>query len=140
MKLKSICLDSANSHRELLVSIRFNEPGWQWSGCFLPDHLSDTQVKMQNHVSGAVNEACCIDVEILSRCLEAKLTVCCYSLSRDKEAVVGKMTGPALAVEMSNFHLGRLAICATVLNRGQQITTQQLNAFTVFFVRLKVLF
>ncbi|CAL5423607.1 unnamed protein product [Camellia sinensis] len=42
-------------HRELLVSIRFNEPGWQWSGCFLPDHLSDTQVKMQNHVSGAVS-------------------------------------------------------------------------------------
>ncbi|CAL5352332.1 unnamed protein product [Camellia sinensis] len=32
-------------HRELLVSIRFNEPGWQWSGCFLPDHLSDTQMK-----------------------------------------------------------------------------------------------
>ncbi|KAL7199282.1 hypothetical protein ACSBR2_021549 [Camellia fascicularis] len=31
-------------HRELLVSIRFNGPGWQWSGCFLPDHLGDTQV------------------------------------------------------------------------------------------------
>ncbi|XP_028104114.1 uncharacterized protein LOC114303167 [Camellia sinensis] len=30
-------------HRELLVSIRFNEPGWQWLGCFLPDHLGDTQ-------------------------------------------------------------------------------------------------
>ncbi|XP_028107933.1 uncharacterized protein LOC114306815 isoform X2 [Camellia sinensis] len=41
--------------RELLVSIRFNEPGWQWSGCFLPDHLGDTQVKMRNHVSGAVS-------------------------------------------------------------------------------------
>ncbi|GMP61236.1 hypothetical protein CsSME_00023776 [Camellia sinensis var. sinensis] len=121
------------STRELLVSIRFNKPGWQWSGCFLPDHLSDTQVKMQNHVFGAVNEACCIDVEILSRCLEAELTVCCCSFSRDKEAVARKMTGPALAVEMSNFHLGQLAICTTVLNRGQQITTQQLNAFTVVF-------
>ncbi|KAI7980704.1 Serine/threonine-protein kinase fray2 [Camellia lanceoleosa] len=44
-------------HRELLVSIRFNEPGWQWSGCFLPDHLGDTQVKMQDHVSGAVKLA-----------------------------------------------------------------------------------
>ncbi|XP_028085215.1 uncharacterized protein LOC114286266 isoform X15 [Camellia sinensis] len=33
----------STSHRELLVSIRFNEPGWQWSGCFLPDHLGDTQ-------------------------------------------------------------------------------------------------
>ncbi|CAL5435188.1 unnamed protein product [Camellia sinensis] len=62
---------STSSHRELLVSIRFNKPGWQWSGCFLPDHL---------------NEACCIDVEILSRCLEAELTVCCYSFSRDKES------------------------------------------------------
>ncbi|KAL7262268.1 hypothetical protein ACSBR1_000614 [Camellia fascicularis] len=47
--------DLLKSHRELLVSIRFNEPGWQWSGCFLPDHLGDTQVKMQNHVSGAVS-------------------------------------------------------------------------------------
>ncbi|KAF5931314.1 hypothetical protein HYC85_032187 [Camellia sinensis] len=93
------------STRELLVSIRFNEPGWQWSGCFLPDHLSDTQVKMHNHVSGAVNEACYIDVEILSRCLEAKLTVCCCSLSRDKEAVVGKMIGPALAVEMTTCNM-----------------------------------
>ncbi|XP_031091593.1 uncharacterized protein LOC115996484 isoform X5 [Ipomoea triloba] len=41
--------------RELLVSIRFVEPGWQWSGCFLPEHLGDTQVKMRNFVSGAVN-------------------------------------------------------------------------------------
>ncbi|CAL5336866.1 unnamed protein product [Camellia sinensis] len=34
---------STSGHRELLVSIRFNEPGWQWSGCFLPDHPGDTQ-------------------------------------------------------------------------------------------------
>ncbi|KAL5806155.1 hypothetical protein ACOSQ4_028888 [Xanthoceras sorbifolium] len=40
--------------RELLVSIRFNEPGWQWSGSFLPDHLGDTQLKMRNYVSGAL--------------------------------------------------------------------------------------
>lgn len=39
--------------RELLVSVRYNEPGWQWSGSFLPDHLGDTQVKMQNYVSGS---------------------------------------------------------------------------------------
>ncbi|VFQ83984.1 unnamed protein product [Cuscuta campestris] len=41
--------------RELLLSVRFVEPGWQWSGCFLPEHLGDTQVKMRNFVSGAVN-------------------------------------------------------------------------------------
>lgn len=41
--------------RELLVSIRFNEPGWQWSGSFLPDFLGDTQVKMLNYASGALN-------------------------------------------------------------------------------------
>ena len=34
--------------------MRFDEPGWQWSGCFLPDHLGDTQVKMRNFISGAV--------------------------------------------------------------------------------------
>ncbi|KAL6978415.1 hypothetical protein U1Q18_020082 [Sarracenia purpurea var. burkii] len=32
------------------------------------------------------DEVNCIDVEILSRCLEAKLTVCSCSLSRDKES------------------------------------------------------
>ncbi|KAF7152434.1 hypothetical protein RHSIM_Rhsim01G0283000 [Rhododendron simsii] len=31
------------------------------------------------------DEASCFDVEILSRCLEAKLTVCCCSLRRDNE-------------------------------------------------------
>ncbi|KAJ0027885.1 hypothetical protein Pint_36533 [Pistacia integerrima] len=41
--------------RELLVSVRFNEPGWQWSGSFLPDHLGDTQLKLWNYVSGALN-------------------------------------------------------------------------------------
>lgn len=41
--------------RELLVSIRYNEPGWQWSGGFLPDHLGDTQVKMRNYLSGSLN-------------------------------------------------------------------------------------
>ncbi|KAL3502378.1 hypothetical protein ACH5RR_036827, partial [Cinchona calisaya] len=41
--------------RELLVCVRFHEPGWQWSGCFSPEHLGDTQVKMWNYISGAVN-------------------------------------------------------------------------------------
>ncbi|WCJ32878.1 hypothetical protein M5689_014275 [Euphorbia peplus] len=41
--------------RDLLVSVRFNEPGWQWSGSFLPDRLGDTQVKMRNYISGSVN-------------------------------------------------------------------------------------
>ncbi|XP_042498014.1 uncharacterized protein LOC122076662 [Macadamia integrifolia] len=41
--------------RELLVSIRFNEPGWLWSGSFYPDHIGDTQMKMRNYVSGASN-------------------------------------------------------------------------------------
>ncbi|GAB4836767.1 hypothetical protein Ancab_001679 [Ancistrocladus abbreviatus] len=41
--------------RELLVSVRFDEPGWQWSGSFSPDDLGDKQVKMRNYVSGALN-------------------------------------------------------------------------------------
>eukprot|EP00268_Persea_americana_P023609 TRINITY_DN23168_c0_g2_i2.p1 TRINITY_DN23168_c0_g2~~TRINITY_DN23168_c0_g2_i2.p1 ORF type:complete len:2954 (+),score=526.87 TRINITY_DN23168_c0_g2_i2:1710-10571(+) len=45
----------ADMTRELLVSIRFNEPGWQWSGSFLPDHLGDSQLKLHNYVSGALN-------------------------------------------------------------------------------------
>lgn len=45
----------SDTTRELLVSIRFSEPGWQWSGSFLPDCLGDAQVKMRNYVSGASN-------------------------------------------------------------------------------------
>ncbi|KAF6145935.1 hypothetical protein GIB67_007954 [Kingdonia uniflora] len=41
--------------RELLVSLRFNEPGWLWSGSFFPDHLGDTQVKMRNYVCDSLN-------------------------------------------------------------------------------------
>ncbi|KAF1899682.1 hypothetical protein Lal_00019812 [Lupinus albus] len=41
--------------RELLVSVCYNESGWQWSGSFLPDHLGDTQLKMRNFVSGTSN-------------------------------------------------------------------------------------
>ncbi|TKY59210.1 putative vacuolar protein sorting-associated protein 13A [Spatholobus suberectus] len=41
--------------RELLVSICYNESGWQWSGSFLPDHLGDTQLKMRNFVFGSSN-------------------------------------------------------------------------------------
>ncbi|XP_057415336.1 uncharacterized protein LOC130710179 isoform X3 [Lotus japonicus] len=41
--------------RELLVSICYNESGWQWSGSFLPDHLGDTLLKMRNFVSGTSN-------------------------------------------------------------------------------------
>lgn len=47
-----------DTSRELLVSVQFAEPGWQWSGCFLPEHLGDTQVKMRNFLSGAVNMIC----------------------------------------------------------------------------------
>lgn len=41
--------------RELLVSMSYNEPGWQWSGGFLPDHLGDTQLKLRNFVSGTLH-------------------------------------------------------------------------------------
>ena len=40
--------------RELHISIRYKEPGWQWSGSLLPDHLGDSQVKMRNYVSGSI--------------------------------------------------------------------------------------
>ncbi|KAL6659540.1 hypothetical protein ACP70R_003580 [Stipagrostis hirtigluma subsp. patula] len=41
--------------RELLVSIRFDGPGWQWSGSFFPDRLGDAQLKMRNSASGVSN-------------------------------------------------------------------------------------
>ncbi|CAA7023283.1 unnamed protein product [Microthlaspi erraticum] len=48
-------LQWTDTTRELLISIRLNEPGWQWSGSFLPDHLGDTQLKIWNYVNKAFN-------------------------------------------------------------------------------------
>lgn len=39
------------------------------------------------------------------------------------QVVAGKMIGPALAVEMSTFHLEQLAICVIALSQGQLIIT-----------------
>ncbi|CAN6484627.1 unnamed protein product [Victoria cruziana] len=46
-------LHLSDATRDLLVLIRFDEPGWQWSGGFLPDQLGDTLVKMHNYITGA---------------------------------------------------------------------------------------
>ncbi|XP_040382901.1 uncharacterized protein LOC102719317 isoform X2 [Oryza brachyantha] len=45
----------SDTERELLVSIRFDGPGWQWSGSFFPDRLGDVQLKMRNSASGMSN-------------------------------------------------------------------------------------
>ncbi|KAI3958319.1 hypothetical protein MKW98_011007 [Papaver atlanticum] len=45
----------SDTKRDILVSLRFDEPGCLWSGSFTPDHLGDTQVKMRNYVNGALN-------------------------------------------------------------------------------------
>ncbi|XP_048139080.1 uncharacterized protein LOC115752507 isoform X2 [Rhodamnia argentea] len=45
----------ADTARDLLVCICYDEHGWQWSGSFLPEILGDSQVKMRNDISGAVN-------------------------------------------------------------------------------------
>ncbi|KAI4303707.1 hypothetical protein MLD38_039306 [Melastoma candidum] len=44
-----------DSTRDLMVSICYDEPGWQWSGSFVPDNLGDTQVKIRNCASGSLN-------------------------------------------------------------------------------------
>lgn len=55
-KTPLICLpDYQLMIRELLVSVRYNEPGSQWSGSFIPDQLGDTQVKMRNYITGSSN-------------------------------------------------------------------------------------
>lgn len=39
--------------RALLVSVRFSDHGWDWSGGFSPEQLCDMQVKVRNHISGS---------------------------------------------------------------------------------------
>ncbi|XP_073129939.1 intermembrane lipid transfer protein VPS13 isoform X2 [Henckelia pumila] len=41
--------------RELLLSVRFDEPGWEWSGCFTPEQLGETQVKVRNYMTTAAS-------------------------------------------------------------------------------------
>ncbi|CAL9110355.1 unnamed protein product [Musa acuminata var. zebrina] len=45
----------SDTSRELLIALRFGEPGSQWSGSFLPDCLGDAQVKMRNYITGVSN-------------------------------------------------------------------------------------
>ncbi|KAG8380914.1 hypothetical protein BUALT_Bualt06G0066200 [Buddleja alternifolia] len=41
--------------RELLLCVRFDEPGWEWSGCFLPEQLGESMVKVRNYMSSGVS-------------------------------------------------------------------------------------
>ncbi|CAJ2666738.1 unnamed protein product [Trifolium pratense] len=68
-----------DTSRELLVSICYNETGWQWSGSFLPDHLGDTQLKMRNYVLGT---SCMIRVEVQNA-----------DISMGDEKIVGNIKG-----------------------------------------------
>ncbi|EFJ34124.1 hypothetical protein SELMODRAFT_439148 [Selaginella moellendorffii] len=42
----------SDTTRTLLLSLRYNEHGWDWSGGFSLDRLGDTQVKVYNHLTG----------------------------------------------------------------------------------------
>ncbi|XP_050228405.1 uncharacterized protein LOC126677693 isoform X2 [Mercurialis annua] len=70
-----------DTRRELLLSVRFDEPGWQWSGSFLPDHIGDTQIKMRNHISGTISM---IRVEVQNA-----------DVSTRDENIVGSLNGDA---------------------------------------------
>lgn len=65
--------------RELLLSVRFDEPGWEWSGCFLPQQLGDTQLKMRNYMTTAVSM---LRVEVRNA-----------DVSVGEEMIVGSTTG-----------------------------------------------
>ncbi|EYU18028.1 hypothetical protein MIMGU_mgv1a0005351mg, partial [Erythranthe guttata] len=65
--------------RELLLSVRFDEPGWEWSGCFLPEQLGDTQVKARNYLTTALSMMC---VEVRSA-----------DISVGEEKIVGSTSG-----------------------------------------------
>lgn len=65
--------------RELLLSVRFDEPGCEWSGCFLPEQLGDTQVKARNYLTSAVSM---MRVEVRSA-----------DISAEEEKIVGSSSG-----------------------------------------------
>ncbi|KAK4267115.1 hypothetical protein QN277_023943 [Acacia crassicarpa] len=80
--------------RDLAVSISYDEPGWQWSGSFLPDHLGDTQLKMRNLVSGTIHM---IRVEVQNA-----------DISMGDEKIVGSIKGNSgtILILLSNDDTG----------------------------------
>ncbi|KAG9141648.1 hypothetical protein Leryth_015341 [Lithospermum erythrorhizon] len=104
-------IEWTDTTRDLLVSVRFDEPGWQWSGCFLPDHLGDTQIKMRNFISGAV---ILIRIEVQSA-----------DMSFKEEKIVGRPTGDSgthlilvsiddtgfMPYRIDNFSKERIRVC-----------------------------
>ncbi|KAH6809791.1 hypothetical protein C2S51_027574 [Perilla frutescens var. frutescens] len=68
-----------DTKRELLLSVRFDEPRWEWSGCFLPEQLGDTQLKVRNYMTTAVSM---LRVEVRNA-----------DVSVGEEKIVGSTTG-----------------------------------------------
>lgn len=80
--------------RELLLSVRFDGPGWEWSGCFLPEHLGDTQIKVHNYMTKSVTM---LHVEVRSA-----------DVSDGGEKIVGSTTGTSGTnlIVLSEDHTG----------------------------------
>ncbi|KAH7441415.1 hypothetical protein KP509_03G037800 [Ceratopteris richardii] len=52
MKGEQAHLYWSDMSKPLLVSLRLEQQGWDWSGAFVPDQLGDTQLKMRNMGTG----------------------------------------------------------------------------------------
>ncbi|EPS68891.1 hypothetical protein M569_05875, partial [Genlisea aurea] len=66
-------------NREQMISVRFAEPGWEWSGSFLPEQLGDTQVKLRNYTNSTV--------------LMVRVEVRSADVTTGDEKIVGSTTG-----------------------------------------------
>lgn len=62
-----------------MLSVRFDEPRWEWSGCFLPEQLGDTQLKVHNYMTTSVSM---LRVEVRNA-----------DVSVGEEKIVGSTTG-----------------------------------------------
>ncbi|KZV50783.1 hypothetical protein F511_11560, partial [Dorcoceras hygrometricum] len=65
--------------RELLLSVHFDEPGWEWSGCFTAEQLGETQVKVRNYMTTAASM-----IRVIVRRAD---------VSAGKETIVGSLSG-----------------------------------------------
>lgn len=103
-----------------MISLRFDEPGWQWSGSFLPDHLGDTQVKIRNYASGTMNM---IRVEVQNA-----------DVSIRNEKIVGSLQGNCGTnlILISEDDTGYMPY--RIDNFSKEVRTYSINASFVFFV------
>ncbi|ONK64446.1 uncharacterized protein A4U43_C07F26050 [Asparagus officinalis] len=99
----------SDTSRELCVSIRFNTPGWQWSGSFLPDYFGDVQVKMRNYVS-ETSHMVRVEVQNADLAIRGKKIKTAGATSSTQLIIISDDKSGFMPYRIDNFSMERLRV------------------------------